>query len=299
MVQSVSDHFHRTLDAICGNIEEYIRPLQSKRAGVPLPNGETVRRIVEMLRSVLFPGYYGTDPFPSQNTSYYLGATLDAACQLLSEQIEYALCFFCEKKGESHCQDCRVKTDRIIEEFIDEIPRLQKILVTDVEAAFQGDPAATHPAEIVFCYPGLQAILYQRIAHELYLRKVPLLPRMITELAHSTTGIDIHPGAGIGKSFFIDHGTGVVIGETSSIGERVRIYQGVTLGAKSFPLDENGHPIKGIKRHPDVEDDVTIYAGATLLGTIRIGKGSVIGGNVWLTHSVPPGSKISQADSDR
>jgi serine O-acetyltransferase len=151
----------------------------------------------------------------------------------------------------------------------------------------------------VFCYPGIFAITNQRIAHELYRLKAPLIPRIITELAHSATGIDIHPGAVIGGSFFIDHGTGVVIGETSTIGERVRIYQGVTLGAKSFPLDEHGSPIKGVKRHPDVEDDVVIYAGATILGAVRIGKGSQIGGNVWLTHGVPPGSKVSPADSDR
>jgi serine O-acetyltransferase len=178
------------------------------------------------------------------------------------------------------------------------LPAMQKTLMSDVQAAYEGDPAATCPAETVFCYPGLLAITNQRIGHELYRLQVPLIPRIITELAHSATGIDIHPGAVIGRSYFIDHGTGVVIGETSTIGERVRLYQGVTLGAKSFPLDEHGNPIKGVKRHPDVEDDVVIYAGATILGAVRIGKGSQIGGNVWLTHDVAPGSKISQAGSD-
>jgi serine O-acetyltransferase len=165
----------------------------------------------------------------------------------------------------------------------------------DVRAAFEGDPAATSPDETIFCYPGIQAIANFRIAHELYRLDVPLLPRMITEHAHSITGIDIHPGATIGEKFFIDHGTGVVIGETCRIDNRVRIYQGVTLGAKSFPLDEGGNPIKGIPRHPIVEDDVIIYGGATILGRVTIGRGSTIGGNVWLTHSVPPGSRITQA----
>jgi serine O-acetyltransferase len=163
-----------------------------------------------------------------------------------------------------------------------------------VRAAFEGDPAATSAAEAIFCYPGVLAITNYRIAHELSLLEVPLIPRMITEHAHSITGIDIHPGATIGESFFIDHGTGVVIGETCIIGDRVRIYQGVTLGAKSFPLDESGNPIKGIERHPILEDDVIIYSGATILGRVVIGRGSVIGGNVWLTRSVPSCSRVMQ-----
>jgi serine O-acetyltransferase len=169
--------------------------------------------------------------------------------------------------------------------------------LTDVRAAYEGDPAATSTDETIFCYPGILAITNQRVAHELYRLAVPLLPRMLTEQAHSATGIDIHPGATIGERFFIDHGTGVVIGETSMIGNNVRLYQGVTLGAKSFPLDEQGNPIKGIPRHPIVEDDVVIYAGATVLGRITVGRGSVIGGNVWVTESVPPGSKLSQASA--
>jgi serine O-acetyltransferase len=172
-------------------------------------------------------------------------------------------------------------------------------LSADVQAAYEGDPAATSPEETILCYPGILAITNYRLAHELHLVGVPLLPRIITEHAHSITGIDIHPGATIGEQFFIDHGTGVVIGETCNIGSRVRIYQGVTLGAKSFPLDDDGNPIKGIPRHPIVEDDVVIYGGATILGRITIGCGSVIGGNVWLTRSVPPGSKITQAEPKR
>ena len=166
---------------------------------------------------------------------------------------------------------------------------------TDVDAAYEGDPAANSGDEAILCYPGILAMTSYRLAHELYLLKVPLLPRIIAEHAHSITGIDIHPGATIDEKFFIDHGTGIVIGETCVIGRRVRIYQGVTLGAKSFPLDTDGNPVKGIPRHPIVEDDVIIYGGATILGRITIGKGSVIGGNVWLTHSVPAGSKVTQA----
>ncbi len=291
--------FAEIVDGLVGNINESISPLLRKRTDLPLPNGKEVRRMVEMLRSVLFPGYYGHRPFSARNTRYTIGATLDAALEILSEQIQRAFCFFCRETGPQDCVECHRKTERIVAEFAQVLPGLQRILMTDVMAAYEGDPAATCPAETVLCYPGLHAITNQRLAHELYQRRVPLIPRMITELAHSATGIDIHPGAKIGSRFFIDHGTGVVIGETCTIGHRVRLYQGVTLGAKSFPLDQNGNPIKGIKRHPDVEDDVIIYAGATLLGTICIGRGSSIGGNVWLTHSVPPGSKVSQADSDR
>jgi serine O-acetyltransferase len=287
------------VEQLCGHINDRISPLQRQRAHLPLPNGEEVRRVVEMLRCVLFPGYYGVPPIPANNIRYHMGAALDAAGQALAEQVERAFCFFCEKAGDDCCEDCRRRSFAIVAEFMKTLPAMQKTLMTDVQAAYEGDPAATCPAETVFCYPGILAITNQRIAHELYRLQVPLVPRIITELAHSATGIDIHPGAAIGMSFFIDHGTGVVIGETSTIGERVRIYQGVTLGAKSFPLDEQGKPIKGVKRHPDVEDDVVIYAGATILGTVRIGKGAQIGGNVWLTHSVAPGGKISQADSDR
>ncbi len=169
------------------------------------------------------------------------------------------------------------------------------MLATDVQAAYEGDPAATSAAEAIFCYPGIAALSAFRLAHELYLLGIPIIPRIITEYAHSTTGIDIHPGATIGEKFFIDHGTGVVIGETAVIGDGVRVYQGVTLGAKCFPLDDQGRPIKGVARHPIVEDDVVIYSGATILGRVTIGRGAVIGGNVWLTRSVPPGAKISQA----
>jgi serine O-acetyltransferase len=182
-------------------------------------------------------------------------------------------------------------------EFATALPEIRTLLETDVIAAYQGDPAATSPDEAIFCYPGVTAIIHHRLAHQLHALGVPLIPRIISEVAHSETGVDIHPGAQIGPSFFIDHGTGVVIGETCVIGRRVRLYQGVTLGAKSFPLDAAGHPHKGLPRHPIVEDEVVIYAGATILGRVTIGKGSSIGGNVWLTRSVPPNSRVTQAQN--
>lgn len=291
--------FSEAVAGLCRNINDRISPLQRRHAEMPLPNVAEVRRLVEMLRAMLFPGYFGDPQFPMDNVRYYMGATLDTAAKILTEQVERSFCFFCDKTTARGCADCRRKSEGLAAACMKALPVVQNLLMTDVQAAYEGDPAATCPAETIFCYPGILAITNQRIAHELYKLHVPLIPRMITELAHSATGIDIHPGAAIGRSFFIDHGTGVVIGETCTIGERVRIYQGVTLGAKSFPLDEHGNPIKGIKRHPDVEDDVTIYAGATILGAIRIGKGATIGGNVWLTRPVAPGSKISQAGPDR
>jgi len=187
-------------------------------------------------------------------------------------------------------------SEKITADFISKLPKVRQILATDVEAAYIGDPAAKSHGETIFCYPSIYALTNHRIAHELYKLEVPLIPRIISEMAHSRTGIDIHPGAQIGEYFFMDHGTGIVIGETSIIGNNVRIYQGVTLGAKSFPLDEHGNPIKGIPRHPIVEDNVIIYSGATILGRITIGKGSVIGGNLWITRNVPPGSKLVQQE---
>jgi serine O-acetyltransferase len=211
----------------------------------------------------------------------------------LWEQIKRGFCFTCRERVE----ECDARTDRVTENFFARLPAVRRMLATDAQAAYEGDPAATSPDEAIFCYPGMLAVTNFRLAHELYAQEVPLIPRMITEHAHSITGIDIHPGATIGEGFFIDHGTGVVIGETSTIGNRVRLYQGVTLGAKSFPLDEDGNPIKGIKRHPIVEDDVIIYSEATILGRITIGRGSVIGGNVWLTRDVAPDSVVTQAQA--
>lgn len=260
----------------------------------PLPSRKAIEDIIEDLRSALFPGYFGTAELSNTSMHFHVGSTLDRVLRNIKEQIYRGLCFSCFQDLEV-CGDCDSRAVNIAHEFFDKLPEVQRVLATDVRATYEGDPASLSPDETVFCYPGLLAITNFRLAHELHRLGVPVIPRIITEHAHSLTGIDIHPGATIDEAFFIDHGTGVVIGETSVIGKNVRIYQGVTLGAKSFPMDEKGNPVKGIPRHPIVEDGVVIYSGATILGRITIGSESVIGGNVWLTHSVPPRSRISQA----
>jgi serine O-acetyltransferase len=293
--KKAENRMDKTVDALCRNNSAFSHFTKRQRLGIPLPSRSIITEIVEELRSVLFPGYYGISELDIENMKYHVGATLDKIRRRLEEQVKRGLCFSCDDPKED-CSECDERAFLITDAFIRILPEIQKIITTDIRAAYEGDPAARSPDEAIFCYPGILAITNFRLAHELYKLDVPLIPRIITEHAHSITGIDIHPGASIGESFFIDHGTGVVIGETSEIGNRVRIYQGVTLGAKSFPLDEHGKPVKGIKRHPIVEDDVIIYSGATILGRITIGKWSIIGGNVWLTHSVPAGSLITQGE---
>lgn len=257
----------------------------------PLPSKDVVIGITEKLRSVLFPGYFGASELRPETLHYHLGHTLDNIERNLEQQIRRGLAFTCENID---CEkQCEKEAREITIKFLEALPETQRMLETDVKAAYEGDPALTHSGEAIFSYPGIQAVTNYRIANILHKLGVPLLPRMITEYAHSETGIDIHPGATIDQGFFMDHGTGIVIGETCIIGKRVQIYQGVTLGAKSFPLDEHGNPIKGIPRHPMIEDNVTIYSGATILGRITIGKGSIIGGNVWLMRSVPAGSRVT------
>ena len=261
---------------------------------VPMPSIEALKGILARLQSVLFPGYSGRSDLKPQTLRFHVGADLDEAYLALSEQIERGLCFDCPREDLKNCPDCRERAQGASAALIEALPRVRRLLSTDVAAAFRGDPAAKSPGETIFCYPSILALTHYRLAHELERLEVPLIPRIITEIAHGATGIDIHPGARIGEYFFMDHGTGIVIGETCVIGANVRIYQGVTLGAKSFPLDDQGRPIKGVARHPVVEDDVIIYSGATILGRVTIGKGSTIGGNVWLTKSIPPGSRIMQ-----
>ncbi len=255
------------------------------------PSRAALADLVEDLRALLFPGYFGPSELKGETLRYHLGARMDRVLHGLRDQIQRGL-----MAADPTCEGCETRALALASAFLTRLPKVRHLLATDVQAGFEGDPAATSPDEVLFCYPGLLAVTSQRLAHELLDLGVPLLPRMITEHAHSLTGIDIHPGAQIGERFFIDHGTGVVIGETCVIGRNVRIYQGVTLGAKSFPLDAEGHPIKGVPRHPVVEDDVIIYSNATILGRITLGKGSAIGGNVWLTRSVPPGSIVTQAN---
>ncbi len=255
------------------------------------PSRTALADLVEDLRALLFPGYFGPSELKGETLRYHLGARMDRVLHGLRVQIQRGL-----MAADPTCEGCETRALALAGAFLTRLPKVRHLLATDVQAGFEGDPAATSPDEVLFCYPGLLAVTSQRLAHELLDLGVPLLPRMITEHAHSLTGIDIHPGAQIGERFFIDHGTGVVIGETCVIGRNVRIYQGVTLGAKSFPLDSEGHPIKGVPRHPVVEDDVIIYSNATILGRITLGQGSAIGGNVWLTRSVPPGSIVTQAN---
>lgn len=259
---------------------------------IELPSRNRCLDIMQQLRSILFPGYFRLAEYSDDGIVFHVGAILDRIAIDLKEQIRRGFCFVCG--GDGNLEHCQQRAQTIIGTFLDRIPDVMKLLAEDVQAAYDGDPAAKSPGETIFCYPGIFAITNHRVAHELFKLGVPVIPRIISENAHSIAGIDIHPGARIGRSFFIDHGTGVVIGETAIIGDRVRIYQGVTLGAKSFPLDEQGNPMKGIDRHPIIEDDVVIYAGATILGRITVGARSVIGGNVWLTRSVPPDSSISQ-----
>jgi serine O-acetyltransferase len=280
------------VDALCTEQSGLIGPVRHGH-GQPLPSRNAIVGIVEDLRSVIFPGYFGTSELNADNMRYHVGATLDRVSRELREQIKRGVCFVCNEPPEE-CKKCEDRSLSMSTAFIESLPEVQRLLETDVRGAYEGDPAATSPDEAIFCYPGVVAITSFRIAHSLHKLGVPLIPRIITEHAHAITGIDIHPGATIGENFFIDHGTGVVIGETSKIGKNVRIYQGVTLGAKSFPMDEHGNPIKGIDRHPIVEDDVIVYSGATILGRVTIGARSIIGGNVWLLDSVPPDSRVVQ-----
>jgi len=262
-----------------------------------LPVRGEIIQILDLLFEVIFPGHTGKRTVTKSNIKFIVG---DILCQIyteLSEQIERAYLYQCKIDKCEEC-DCRRMAENVTQHLLTQLPKIRQMLKGDVGAAFDGDPAAKSYEEIVISYPCITAIATYRIAHELYLKQVPLVPRIMSECAHSKTGIDIHPGAKIGKNFFIDHGTGVVIGETTIIGDKVKIYQGTTLGAMSFPKDERGRIIKGGKRHPTIEDNVTIYAEATILGDIIIGKNSVIGGNVWIKESVPAGVTVTVAKTD-
>jgi len=262
-----------------------------------LPVRDEILKILDLLFELLFPGYTGKRTVTRSNINFIVG---DILCQVytdLSKQIEQAYQYQCRIRKCDGC-DCRTMAENVTRHLLTRLPEIRELLKGDVIAAFDGDPAAKSYEEIVISYPCIIAIATYRIAHELYLKQVPLIPRIMGECAHTKTGIDIHPGATIGRNFFIDHGTGVVIGETSIIGNNVKIYQGATLGALSFPKDERGRIIKGGKRHPTIEDNVTIYAEATILGDVVIGKNAVIGGNVWIKESVPPGVTVATPHHD-
>ncbi len=291
-------HWEVAIVADLRRIRERWRLSQRRRqecGGREFPSRETLRGIVQALCGALFPMRLGPADLRQASEDFYIGHTLDAALTGLHQQVRLELAYRVRHHGET--TDVDELGAYIVKRFAVALPDVREILDTDIEAAYQGDPAARSVDEVLLCYPGLLAIIYHRLAHLLFKLGAPLVARIVSEIAHSETGIDIHPGACISGRFFIDHGTGVVIGETAVIGEGVRIYQAVTLGAKSFPVDGDGSLSKGLARHPVVENGVVIYAGATILGRITIGRGSTIGGNVWLTHSIPPGSHVTQASS--
>jgi len=261
-----------------------------------LPSRDEVHQVLEGLFAALFPTHYGRPDLTDESIDYFVGSTLHATLNLLHEQVRRELSFSHEAAEPDDAAIGR-QAEAITRGFAAALPGIRALLASDLQAAYQGDPAASSLSEILLAYPGMTAVIEHRLAHALYALGAPLLARLISNYAHALTGIDIHPGAKVGGSFFIDHGTGVVIGQTAVLGKNVRLYQAVTLGAKRFPLDDQGALIKGIPRHPIVEDDVVVYAGATILGRITIGRGSTIGGNVWLTDSVPPGSVVTQARS--
>ncbi len=258
-----------------------------------MPSTDTLEEIVQLSRSILFPGYFGDSAVNTRTMLYHIGVNVDRMHLLLAQQIRAGMCFNARAESQE-CSDFDKLSTEKATAFMTQLPEIREKLHTDVVAAYNGDPAAKSYGEVIFCYPSIRAISNYRIANTLLHLGVPLIPRIIAEMAHSETGIDIHPGATIGSYFTIDHGTGVVIGETAIIGNNVKMYQGVTLGAKSFPLDESGNPIKGIIRHPHIGNNVIIYSNSTILGNILVGDGAVIGGNLWVDADVPAGAKLSQ-----
>ncbi len=285
------------VDSLCDfDTMHHVCP-RRRNEGEPLLSNTTVRRIVRLACGLMFPGFYDDTVVSSSELRSRMTLDCHELRRLLHHQICAALCF-ADSDCERTLDSINAEADRAAVLFINRLPALRAILDTDVDATFLGDPAATSTHEVIVCYPGLRATMSHRIAHELLVAGVPILPRMISEQAHSDTGIDIHPGATIGRSFVIDHGTGVVIGATAIIGDNVKIYQGVTLGARSFVKDENDNPVKGIPRHPVIGDNVVIYANSTILGRINVGDGAVIGGNLWVTSPVAPGEKLIQANPE-
>lgn len=293
-IQQEADWGLAPLVAALRESREHTHKVRHKGRLRELPSRSVLTEILQGLATAMFPTHYANTDLSDESIDFFVGNTLNRTLNLLCAQVRRGLLFLADDDDWTP-ETLKARSGEITRQFAEELPEVRALLVSDLHAAYLGDPAASSISEILLCYPGFLAITYYRMANVLYRLGMPLLPRLMTEIAHSATGIDIHPGATIGRSFFIDHGTGVVIGETAVIGERVRIYQAVTLGAKRFPANDDGSLRKGEARHPIVEDDVVIYAGATVLGRVTIGRGSTIGGNVWLTQSVPPGSSITQA----
>ena len=290
-----NEHFTQILTHTIEELsaEESLKGLfHQHRDGTPLPSSRALEEIIALSRSILFPGFFGKSTVNLQTIKYHIGVNIERLHKLLADQIMAGLCFAdCDMGLDDTSLPCHEQSEVLAAKVIQQLPKIRSILATDVEAAYNGDPAAESYSEIITSYPVIKALTNYRLAHELTLLGVPLIARIITEMAHSETGIDIHPGAQIGHHFTIDHGTGVVIGATCIIGNYVKLYQGVTLGAKSFPLDSEGNPIKGIPRHPIIEDNVVIYANATILGRVVIGEGCTVGANVWVTSDMKPKSK--------
>lgn len=288
--KKIASVFSETIKELVGN-EDAKDMFNHRRDGEPMPSWRVINEVVNLVRAIMFPGYFGDSVQEAHTLSYKTGMNVDRLYKLLYEQVYAGLCYGNE---DMKAEEVAAAAQQATLDFIAYLPELRNKLAKDVEATYNGDPAATGFGEVICCYPGVKAVSNYRMAHRLLELGVPLIPRIISEIAHSETGIDIHPGACIGEYFTIDHGTGIVIGETCIIGNNVKLYQGVTLGAKSFPLDEKGNPIKGIPRHPILKDNVIVYANATILGRITVGKGAVIGGNIWVTDNVPDGGQIVQ-----
>jgi len=287
MIRSTDEVLKNVEELLCNSIDEF--GYIPDNAGRPLPNTDKLSQIIQLTKEIVFPGFFNETGVNPTMQQYHISLNLECLNTLLKEQIANGLHFFTEQTNGKSENDA----SSLALTFIELIPEIKRMLCTDVKAIFDNDPAAQSLGEVIICYPSIQAMIHYRVARELLLLDVPVLPRIITEMAHSATGIDIHPGAQIGEYFSIDHGTGVVIGETCIIGNHVHLYKGVTLGAKNFVLDESGNPIN-VPRHPIIEDNVIIYSNATILGRITIGHHSIIGGNIWLTESVPPYSRITQ-----
>lgn len=264
----------------------------------PLPDNNRIKQAIKLCRAILFPGFFGSCDINGHNLENMLYLECYQLKSILDDQINASLVMDCMCRNDADRATLRTKSAAITSRFMASLPQLRSTLHTDVEAIYNGDPAATSREEVIYCYPAIKAIANYRIAHELLSEGVPILPRMITEFAHSETGIDIHPGATIGHHFSIDHGTGVVIGATAIIGNNVKLYQGVTLGAKSFDTDDNGNPVKGVPRHPIIGNNVIIYSNASVLGRITVGDNAIIGGNLWVTTDVAPGERLIQAKAN-
>jgi serine O-acetyltransferase len=290
------DTLNTTIEAL--SCKENIKDVcHLRRHGEPLPSQQSIARIVELCRGLIFPGFFGDSDVNSNNVVHYIGIRCEQLRDILTEQITAGLCFNTPNEEINLSEiisSAQIKTNQ----FIANLPELRRLLFSDVKATYVGDPAAISTDEVIYCYPAIRAISNYRIAHELVKLEVPIIPRMISEQAHNETGIDIHPAATIGEGFTIDHGTGVVVGATAIIGNNVKLYQGVTLGAKSFDTDSNGNPIKGIPRHPIIGDNVVIYSNASILGRITIGANAIIGGNIWVTEDVAEGEKLVQAKAN-